>query len=266
MPAAGSRIPRYVDYFDRQAGLDAQFLHPGGTEATDFLISSLPELPSGSTVLEIGCGTGGTALRLLDQSDIRYVGVDASPMMLRRARTRLSRHTDRIVLIRLDLTRDELALQPGTVDMIVAESVCAILDAQSIIGQCHRLLKQGGTLAINDRIWSSGVTSSDRIRLNDLSKRMYGFHAAPDSPADSSEWIGMLNDSGFDPGYSGRIDTAHGSRSVSSGRHLSGLRTLGRLILRPHLLRMIAADRQIGKEYRSLWNGMENWIFIARKK
>jgi release factor glutamine methyltransferase len=48
-----------------------------------------PGLPPGGRVLDIGCGTGSTALRLARQ-DCAVVGVDSSAVMVARARAKLA--------------------------------------------------------------------------------------------------------------------------------------------------------------------------------
>jgi len=66
--------------------------------------------PTGARVLDMGCGTGGLAARLLERGEIgAYLCADISPEMLARARTRLRAHGPRVLYAAMDAVRPALA-------------------------------------------------------------------------------------------------------------------------------------------------------------
>jgi len=71
----------YDAYFDGVAGDTAFYVNEA--------------IASGGTILEIGCGTGRITLPIAE-AGLRIVGLDASPAMLRHARTKLLQTTDEI--------------------------------------------------------------------------------------------------------------------------------------------------------------------------
>lgn len=70
-------------------------------------------LPAGSTVLELGCGPGDPATRMLAERH-RVIGVDLSAGQLALAR----RHAPTAALVQADMTR--LAVRPGSVDAVAS--------------------------------------------------------------------------------------------------------------------------------------------------
>jgi phosphatidylethanolamine/phosphatidyl-N-methylethanolamine N-methyltransferase len=87
-----------ADHFDEWAQRYDAEIHrqvPRYDEIQDTIVSLLRMKPP-HRVLDLGVGTGTTALHLLDEFDgVRIVGLDVSSEMLARARKRLRRHRGR---------------------------------------------------------------------------------------------------------------------------------------------------------------------------
>ena len=100
----------------------------------------LDRLPAGSTVVDLGCGPGDPATRLLsEQHDV--VGVDLSAGQLRIAR----RLAPRASLVQADLV--ELALQPSSVDAVVSFYALGHLPSEAHVPLIERIgswLRPGG--------------------------------------------------------------------------------------------------------------------------
>lgn len=131
------------------------------------------QLPEGRAlrILEVGAGTGGLAahiLPLLERGTHRYVFTDASTAFFPAAQQKLAAYPEVEYKV-FDLDRDAEAqgLFPETFDFIVGTNVLhAAADLRACLGQLHRLLAPGGTLAFMDvaspRLWTEtvfGVTS-----------------------------------------------------------------------------------------------------------
>jgi cyclopropane fatty-acyl-phospholipid synthase-like methyltransferase len=78
-----------------------------------FVRRVLDRLPAGRTVVDLGCGPGDPATRLLSEHH-HVIGIDLSAGQLRIAR----RLAPRAVLVQADLA--EVALQPSSVDAVVS--------------------------------------------------------------------------------------------------------------------------------------------------
>ena len=124
-------------YYDRNAHRqDAQGWY---ADAALERLVALGDFGNASEVLELGCGTGRLAQRLLRDhlaTHARYTGIDISPSMLARAGTRLKKYATRATLI-------AQALRNG----FVAGNVKAPLQGVGFRGcQClgHSLISDGG--------------------------------------------------------------------------------------------------------------------------
>jgi SAM-dependent methyltransferase len=260
--------PKQLSYFSARARLDSQFLHPGGRWGSEELIRLLADKLASkfnnAHVLEIGCGTGSTAQLLFEKFNITYEGVDGNPEMLARAKEKLARYGERAKLHHCDFRSGSLPDFVAPPDVVIAESVFAIVDTRAILRQCGALLKAGGTIALNDRIWSASASLEDRQRMNNVSEQTFGFPAAPDDLKDSQDWIKMIEQSGFKILAAERID-GKATRESGRGRFIAVLRKLGRIARRPSVLSALYLDYRASKEHQTEWKQMENWIFVATK-
>jgi len=107
-------------------------LHPGGTEATERLLDRA-EVERGTRLLDVGCG-GGEALTVARERGADVVGIDRAPK------------TDRA--IRGDATA--LPFRDGSVDALLAECVLCLTDLPAALSEAHRVLDDGGRVALSD--------------------------------------------------------------------------------------------------------------------
>src|SRR5205823_2073809 len=69
-------------------------------------VDAIEKLPPGAAVLDVPCGGGWAFRALRPERGLRYVGVDVSPGMLRRARARADRRRlGQIELVEADIER-----------------------------------------------------------------------------------------------------------------------------------------------------------------
>lgn len=111
----------------------------------------------GDRVLDIGCGTGTLALRLLRRGAC-VTGIDMSAFMLDTARKKAQQVAldDRLVLIKDSVTQLRKHATPGSFDCIVCTLVLGELSPDYvafIFGDCLSLLAPGGQLIIGDEVW-----------------------------------------------------------------------------------------------------------------
>jgi tRNA (cmo5U34)-methyltransferase len=159
-----------------------------------FLATMLEEIPGyedlqktvavaarGQNVLELGTGTGATAVRILARnSGARWTGIDASVAMLERARERLP-DAD------LGLQRLEDPLPEGRFDLVVSVLAVHHLDGPKKRDLFRRVADVGDFFVLGDLVVAERV--EDAVIEIDW---------VIDVPSTVPEQIGWLEEAGFD--------------------------------------------------------------------
>ena len=151
---------------------------PGYEELQDAVAAATDTGVPARDVLELGTGTGETALRVLARHPgARWTGIDADEAMLARARERLPG-------AELWLSRLEDPLPPGPFDLVVSALAVHHLDGdgkRDLFARVARALRPGGRFVLGDvvvpREGEEGAIEIDRVM--DL----------PDTVADQLAWL-----------------------------------------------------------------------------
>ncbi|MFW2381172.1 MAG: class I SAM-dependent methyltransferase [Acidimicrobiales bacterium] len=133
---------------DTLAGVDE--FHLGGRSATDEIIEILAGTDPG-TVLDVGCGIGGSARTIASRLGCQVVGIDLTPEFIETAveLTRLVGLDDR-ARFRVG-SATELGLEDGSVDSLAMVHVgMNIDDKNALAAEFARVLTPGGTAVIYD--------------------------------------------------------------------------------------------------------------------
>jgi ubiquinone/menaquinone biosynthesis C-methylase UbiE len=110
----------------------------------------------GVRVLDIGCGTGSLAIACARRG-AQVTGIDISPLMLDIARQKVKRAglEDSISLMETSAIELDEKFEAGSFDTIMSSLTFSELsddEQRFVLGQCHRLLKDGGRLIIADEV------------------------------------------------------------------------------------------------------------------
>jgi tRNA (cmo5U34)-methyltransferase len=133
------------------------------------------------TVLELGTGTGETALRVLARHPgARWTGIDSSEAMLGRARERLPAADLRV-------GRLEEALPPGPFDLAVSALAVHHLDGDGKRDLFRRIAQVTGRLVLGDVVVP--------VRPEDAAVEIDGVYDVPSSVPEQLTW---LAEAGFD--------------------------------------------------------------------
>ena len=167
---------------------------PGYEELQEAVVAATIGIDA-TRVLELGTGTGETALRVRAQHpDARWVGIDSSDAMLGRARERLP-DAD------LRLQRLEDDLPSGPFDLVVSALAVHHLDGagkRKLFSRVAGVLRPGGVFVLGDVV----VPPAGREGPIEIDWVM----DLPDSVEDQVAWLG---EAGFEAEASGvRVDLA----------------------------------------------------------
>lgn len=122
-------------------------------------MEAIGELPAGSTVVDCPVGAGPALRALPADGQVRYVGADLSPAMLRRARKRAAtRGLSEVELIEADATA--LPLDDDSADLFLSFwGLHCFEDPAAALAEAGRVLRPGGRL-----LGSCFVRGTDTLR------------------------------------------------------------------------------------------------------
>ncbi|KAH9209036.1 hypothetical protein DL95DRAFT_394758 [Leptodontidium sp. 2 PMI_412] len=192
--------------------LDQYYRELHGTENIHQLIRSYIDLYSfkygNLKILEIGAGTGGTTLPVLETlnpSDgnpraVQYTYTDVSPGFFENAKAKFRPYLHIVEFRRLDIEKDPLTqgFNEGHYDMIIAANVLhATADISNTLTNARKLLRTGGVLLLQEAV--NPALLSGPLAFGTLPGWWLGQEESRKlSPIlDESQWGDALKESGF---------------------------------------------------------------------
>jgi ubiquinone/menaquinone biosynthesis C-methylase UbiE len=141
---AKSQFDSWSRWYDRSI---LQTIFFGPTHAA--IIEALGRLPDDAMILDVGCGTGLLAERLLSSSAATVVGVDLSPGMVEHAQERCRRFGDRARFLVGD--SEHLPVASHAFDVVTCcHSFHHYPNQAAVALEFARVLKSNGTLLLAD--------------------------------------------------------------------------------------------------------------------
>lgn len=121
---------------------------------------------SGSTVVDLGCGSGIVTKLLLEQfeesADLHIIGIDPSEWELRIARSRIS---DKRVTFIQGKAQDAMSLVQTQVDAVILCSVLhqvPLTERRSVLEGAFTLVRPGGLVGANTLFYDGGIDADTR--------------------------------------------------------------------------------------------------------
>lgn len=165
---------------------------------TNEVMADRAEVPEGATVLDVGCGYGATALFLAAERGCTVTGINISEKELELARERADEAGlgDQVSFRYGDF--HDIPFPDGSFDVVWSqEAFLHGVGKQTILEECHRVLRPSGRLVISDLVARAHLSEEERariyarLRLREMwSAEQYvaGLQAAGFSVVDSDDW------------------------------------------------------------------------------
>jgi SAM-dependent methyltransferase len=175
-----------MDYQDALAKLGVGSAHPGGFAATVEWMTEVP-MDNCFSVLDVGCGTGRTAVAIQQRYDCDVTGVDVRGKMIEKARKRANRLGVKAAWAVGDA--EALPFQDGTFDVVFSESVNVFVEPSRALSEYFRVLRTGGWYVDVEMLVTRPVDDAWRESV----RRVYGARHVPDQ----SGWKRLYKQAGF---------------------------------------------------------------------
>jgi SAM-dependent methyltransferase len=135
------------------------------TTAESKEIPQLLDLRLNSSVLELGCGSGGYALHLAEKVGCRLIGLDINAPGVRNAnQLALARGVSSQARFEQCDVSDNLPFDDNTFDAVFSNDVlCHIPGRAKVLGEMFRVLKPGGRMLFSDALVVGGMVSHEEI-------------------------------------------------------------------------------------------------------
>jgi SAM-dependent methyltransferase len=155
-------------------------------------VTATLRLDEGDVLLDLACGRGGYGLEIAHRTGARLVGVDFSPVAVRRAReqaARLGRTADFRVGTLLDTGLEESSVDAA----IVVDAVQFSEQPQATYRELARVLRPGGRVALTcwEVLDPGDETQPERLRAVDLGGGLTGAGFSEVEVVERGDWRGQ---------------------------------------------------------------------------
>jgi len=138
-------ICEYFSHIERQG--------PGSPEATLKALSFIDNLNNESSIIDIGCGTGGQTMVLAHNAPGNFKGLDMFPTFIDLFNVNAKKNNLQDRVKGIVGTMMELPFKDEEFDLIWSEGAIYNIGFEKGINEWSRFLKRGGYLAVTEACW-----------------------------------------------------------------------------------------------------------------
>ncbi len=155
-PCCNEETCDMFDFMSNHVGF--KILHPGGTKATNTLLSKLP-INNKSRVLDIACGKGRTSVQIAKKYGCKVVGIDILENSIEEARLYAKKHgVEKLVSFQVADAKN-LPFFDNEFDVTIAQAMLILIeDKNKVIQEAARVLKPGGISGWLELSWKQAIT------------------------------------------------------------------------------------------------------------
>lgn len=126
---------------------------PGSEEATLKALSYMPYLNEKTTILDIGCGTGGQTITLAKNTEAQITAIDMLPQFLEKLMNKAKENSllDRITA--KEMLMDNLDFDENSFDAIWSEGAIYNIGFEKGLSLWSKYLKDNGFIAVSEISW-----------------------------------------------------------------------------------------------------------------
>lgn len=250
--------PDTCDTFQFMANtLKIRVLHPGGLLATKLLAEKCKFSPD-LIILDVGCGSGRSAIFLAEQYGCRVVGVDIDPSALLKAQVdaRSKGVGDRVGFRVADA--NDLPFQDQTFDGAIFQAALIFTDKTKALRTVNHKIRAGGFLGVIELAWKKPPLEKIVTRVEET------LCGAAVNTETHEGWIRLFDQTGFEVIYSELLDHKFNFSGIFRNEgFLSSLRIALKCISDKSLKEKMGQIRSLFKETREY---LGYGIYVARKK
>lgn len=160
----------HAGFFDREKTLEQ------ASEDMNAFLAELADLPAGASVLDVGCGRGGTDRFLMRERSARVVGIDLSARQLTEAKKSADDEGLAEHLTYLEASMTAIPLEGESMDCVwLQEALMHCHDKAQAVREFSRVLKPSGVVVLQEKILGRPQARAEvmevygqRLKLNEL--------------------------------------------------------------------------------------------------
>jgi ubiquinone/menaquinone biosynthesis C-methylase UbiE len=139
---------------------------PGSNKCTEKAFNLLQPLPSGASILDIGCGVGMQTLHLASICENCHItATDIYQPYLDKLLEKAAEKGFSGRISTLCASMDDLPLEDGEFDAIWCEGAIFVIGFEKGLNYWKRFLKEGGFLALTEAAWFTDTPSEEALQF-----------------------------------------------------------------------------------------------------